>query len=297
MTSMAITDPEVLAFIRRTKAFGADGDSIAAYRAAYDAMSAAFHGSRPEGLRVDDALCGEATDPVPVRTYHGGTQARVLYFHGGGWVLGGLDSHDSICAEIAAQTRTTVTAVDYRLAPEHRHPAAYEDCETVLLAQAPPAIVVGDSAGGNLAAALAITHPGRVRAQVLIYPSLGGERLQLPSYDERAEAPLLATRDLAAFTQWRCAGPPPWDDPRFAPFAASDLAGLPPCFVSAAEHDPLRDDGPEWARRLAAAGVPAECVVEAELPHGHLRARHESRRAAAAFRRITDAIGAFSQPG
>jgi len=159
-----------------------------------------------------------------------------------------------------------------------------------------PLIVVGDSAGGNLAAAVALARPHKIRGQVLIYPGLGGNALGLASYAERAEAPMLTMADLEFYAQVRAGGPPPMDDPTFAPLAAKSFAGLPPCFISAAEHDPLRDDGEAYVMRLTEAHVAAEFVVEPDLPHGNLRARTMSKRAAAAFQRCIQAVRRMAEP-
>ncbi len=156
-------------------------------------------------------------------------------------------------------------------------------------------ILAGDSAGGNLAAAVARTLRGAdIRGQVLIYPGLGGDMIGLESYVECAEAPLLTTRDIHFYREVRAGGPPPKDDPTFFPLLAKDFTGLAPCFVSVADVDPLRDDGVEYVRLLIGAGVTAYCAVEPQLPHGFLRARHMSHRAADAFGRIVDAIKEFA---
>ena len=129
---------------------------------------------------------------------------------------------------------------------------------------------------------------------MLIYPGLGGEGLDLPSYTECAEAPLLTARDVRFYRGVRAGGDVPEDDPTFFPLAAGDFSGLTRCFISAAGVDPLRDDGVEYVRRLIGAGVTAYCVVEPQLPHGHLRARTVSHRARDAFGRILDAIREFA---
>ena len=298
--SSTITDRQVLAFIERTESFyppDAVEFSVAEQRALYDRMSAAFRQPRPPGLTVVDEVLDGAGAPVPARRYTPASPgpARVLYFHGGGFVVGGLDSHDDVCAEIAARVGVEVVSADYRLCPEHPHPAAYRDALAAVDALADrPLVVAGDSAGGNLAAAVALARGHLLRGQVLIYPGLGGDRLGLASYTERARAPLLSAEEVSYYREIRAGGPPPVGDPSFCPLAARDLSGLPRCFVSAAEHDPVRDDGVEWVRRLREAGIEAEAVVEPDLPHGHLRARTMSARAAAAFDRVVEAIGRFA---
>ncbi len=305
--STEITDPEILAFIEQAAGYYPEGKanlSIPERRRRYDAMAADFRQPRPADVLVTDSTVAGPAGPVPQRCYapNDPRPVTVLYFHGGGFMLGGLDSHDDVCAEIARRTRCPVTAVDYRRTPEHVHPAQYEDSLAAAHAALAmgPVILCGDSAGGNLSAALALAlredpaGGAAIRGQILIYPTLGGERIGLPAYEENAEAPMLTTRDMVFYQELRAGGPPPDDDPSFFPFAATDYAGLAPCFASTAEADPLRDDGVEYVRRLAAAGVEAWCTVERQLPHGHLRARASSTRARAAFDRILAAIEYFA---
>ena len=297
-----ITDPEILSFIAKNDSlYPADtvDFSIEEQRRVYDRMSEGFQVGHPEGVMVEDGAFAGPGGAIRFRRYMPETPLaeRVLYFHGGGFVVGGLESHDDVCAEISEVCGVEVVSVDYRLCPEHPHPAAYDDAVAAMLEFGDkPLILCGDSAGGNLAAAVSLSHRDRVKAQVLIYPGLGGNALNLRSYSERGEAPMLTAKDLEFYAAVRTGGaPPPQDDPTFMPLAEKDSSGAPPCFVSSAEHDPLRDDGPEYAARLLAAGVAAEAVVEPELPHGHLRARHMSKRAAEAFSAVTRAISGFCE--
>ena len=302
--SSEITDPEVLAFIEKTEAAyppDAVSLSIAGQRKIYDQMTELFRQPRPASIAVEGGgVMRPSGGLIPVRRYwprDPGT-ARVLYFHGGGFVVGGLDSHDDVCAEIAQDCGLEVVAIDYRLCPEHPHPAAYEDALAAVDFFADrPLVVVGDSAGGNLAAAVSLARGHKIWGQVLIYPGLGGEDLELAAYEERSEARLLTTEDVHFYKDIRAGKADCFGDPTFAPLQAKSFSGAPACFVSSAEHDPLRDDGPEYVLRLIQADVWAEAVVEPELPHGHLRARHMSARAKAAFDRITDAIRRLSDNG
>ncbi|MFQ5564867.1 MAG: alpha/beta hydrolase [Paracoccaceae bacterium] len=300
--STGITDAEVLEFIARTDIFyppNAVEHTIADQRRFYDEMCDAFRQPRPAGVTVTNETIDGPGGAISQRRYvpENARPVTVVYFHGGGFIVGGLESHDDVCAEIAAATGCPVISVDYRLSPEHIHPAAYDDslaAARAALAKG-PVILAGDSAGGNLAAAVAQTLRGAaIRGQVLIYPGLGGEGVGLPSYTECAEVPMLPTRDIRYYRTIRSGGPVPEDDPTFSPLVASDLGGLAPCFISAAGVDPLRDDGVEYDRRLVGAGVTAYCVVEPQLPHGHLRARTMSHRARDAFGRILDAIREFA---
>lgn len=299
--SSKITDGEVLAFIDKVNAFyPADAVSFSVHdqRTWYDRMAEHFRQSRPASVAVENGGLTGSGGLIPVRRYWPSEPgiARVIYFHGGGFVVGGLESHDDVCAEIADRAGVEVVSVDYRLCPEHVHPAAYQDALSAVdhLCDR-PLIVAGDSAGGNLAAAVSLARPDKICAQVLIYPGLGGNSLGLVSYTERAEAPLLAASDIQYYSRIRAGGPPPEDDPTFAPLSAKGFRNLPPCFISVAEHDPLRDDGAAYIERLASAGVAGELVVEPELVHGHLRARTVSARAAGAFDRICAAITAFAK--
>ena len=142
---------------------------------------------------------------------------------------------------------------------------------------------------------MALARGHKLWGQVLIYPGLGGEAQGLASYAERANAPLLTTDDIHYYQRIRAGKDhDAADEPTFSPLKAKDFSKAPPCFVSSAEHDPLRDDGPAFVLRLTEAAVAAEVVIEPELPHGHLRARHTSARALEAFGRITAAISRFS---
>lgn len=283
-------DADTLAWIEQVEGESTPmGASIQAMRAAYEASRKAAHRGRPAGLRVEDVtLAG-----CPARRYHAGTRGRVLFFHGGGYVLGSLDSHDDACAPLAVGAQCEVIALDYRLAPEHPFPAAYEDALAAAMALNGPFVLAGDSAGGTLAAgvALALRETGNVVGQVLIYPALGGAALDLPSYREKADARLLTTNDMRWYAeQW---GAPP-DDPRAAPLLAEDVRGVAPCIAFAAAEDPLRDDAVAWVARLRAAGISAQAHIEEGLPHGYLFARHDSAMAAAAFTRVVEAISGFA---
>ncbi|WLH46738.1 alpha/beta hydrolase [Pseudomonas beijingensis] len=275
---------QISAFIDQTLSFTSPDDSLAGSRQAYSRMCRAFSPPCPPTLAIEDfELAG-----VAVRAYYPQRAAPIagwpclLYLHGGGWVVGDLDSHDFICMALAAELGALVVAVDYRLAPEHPFPAGFEDCLAVWrhLTDAPFAIdprrrlVVGDSAGGNLAAALclALRDAGQPlpRAQVLIYPALGGPA-DLPSRHECFDAPLLSSRDLARYEALYLGGARP--SPYAMPLLAADLSGLPPALVAVAQWDPLRDDGVRYSERLNAAGGDAVLYLGKGLVHGCLRGR------------------------
>ena len=296
-----LIDEETWAFIRRTaESYPEDAVdlSIDDQRRVYDAMCQDFRQPRPVGVETQD----RSADGVPVRVYTAGVPTRtVVYFHGGGFVVGGLDSHDDVCAEICAQTGYRVVAVDYRLCPEHLHPAQFQDAwaATKWAAQefGDPLVLAGDSAGGNLAAAVAHHSRGRlenVLGQVLIYPVLGGDTSR-GSYIEHAHAPLLTSDEVLFYEKIRCGGTVPENDPTFAPLSDTDFSGLPPTVVVTADCDPLRDDGPAYCKRVSAAGGQAHWINEPGLVHGHLRARSSVKRAADSFERISVAIEALGQ--
>jgi len=294
---------------------GAVNLTMAQQRAFYDKLCAHFRRPRPAGLDVRDLAVEGPGGAVPIRLYRPAVREPLpvlLYSHGGGYVLGGLDSHDDICAEIASGAGVVVVAVDYRLAPEHRFPAAFEDCRAaqawVIAAGSghgidPARLVIGgDSAGGNLTAALALDARDQggpaLAGQVLIYPGLGGDRRR-GSYVERANAPGLSTADTEYYRSVYI-GPP--DDPGHAsklahPLLETDYRGLPPAFLVAAEWDPVRDDCFVYAERLRAAGIPASVRHEPLLVHAFLRARHMSRPAADSFAAIVAAVRSLAYRG
>jgi acetyl esterase len=299
-----VTDPEVLDFIARTEAaFPADANvaSPAERRRQYDTMCALFRAPRPAGVEVADSLAGGVATRRYFPVAEVAARPFLLYCHGGGFVVGSLDSHDDICAEIAVRARLEVVAVDYRRAPEHVYPAPLDDVTVAWLALADSGragLVAGDSAGGGLAAALCL-RMRRLRAampvgQVVIYPSLGGDGTAA-SYRENADAPLLRTSDLAHYTRYH-GGAAEACDPELFPLRATDFSGLPPALVVTADVDPLRDDGPAYAAALRAAGGRAHWRNEPQLVHGYLRARHVSRRAARSFQAICDWIARAADP-
>jgi acetyl esterase len=221
---------------------------------------------------------------VPIRAYYPKSEApspALVYFHGGGWVLGDLESHDHVCRALANSVSCVVLSVDYRLAPEHKFPAAVHDsyAATAWIADhadelgidASRIAVGGDSAGGNLAAVvsqIARDSGGpKVIFQLLIYP--GTDMLMnLPSIDENADGPLLTKAAMHWFVNHYLNGEKDRTDPLASPLLASNLQGLPPAFIITAECDPLRDEGEAYALRLEEAGVPVEVERYDGMPHG-----------------------------
>ena len=272
--------------------------TMAEQRAFYDRYCAHFRKPRPAGVAAEDLRYGG----VPCRHYRlAGTENAPLlvYLHGGGFVLGGLDSHDDVCAELCAGARIDVVAVDYRLAPEHPFPAAFEDGWAALKAVASTnaeIIIGGDSAGGNLAAALCLKardeEAPRLKGQVLIYPGLGGD-MDSGSYVSQSHAPGLSTADVRYYRDTYRGG-----GSKFAePLRETDFRGLPPAFMVAAALDPLHDDCFAYAAALRAAGVHAQVRDEPLLVHAFLRARNMSLPARASFEAITQACASLAHHG
>ncbi|VDC27326.1 alpha/beta hydrolase [Pseudogemmobacter humi] len=286
----SLIDAPTRAFIRRTESFYPPETAsfpVEEQRRIYGRMCAAFAQPRPPGLHVRD----EAVGGVSCRIF-AGAGPRVVYCHGGGFVVGGLDSHDDICAGICDRTGLEVVAVDYRLAPEHPHPAALEDVLAVIGALPGRLVLAGDSAGGCLAAAAChVLRDPRILGQVLIYPLLGGDTGR-GSYVTHADAPMLTRADVAYYAGIRGAAK---GDPTALPLDDGDFTGLPMTLAVAAECDPLADDATDYAARIRAAGGRARAVTDAGLVHGWLRARHSAPRAAQSFQRITDTIAAFAR--
>jgi acetyl esterase len=300
-----LIDAQMWAYIRRLdEAYPPDATSydVAGQRRLYDEMCALFRQPRPPGIATEDAPLGG----VPCRFYRneeGSDAATVLYLHGGGFVVGGLESHDDVCAEICARTGFALVSVDYRLAPENPFPRCFEDAWAALAAlaarQEGPILLAGDSAGGNLAAALAHHARGRIEeriaGQVLIYPGLGGD-MSRGSYITHAEAPHLTRADLEAYRTLRSGGAePPQDDPRYAPLQDSDFSRLPPTVIITAECDPLSSDGESYRDALRAAGGRAHWSDVKGMVHACLRARTLSDRAAGFFDEVVSAIAALGQ--
>lgn len=302
-------DQEIQRFIEKTDAFypaDAVNHSIPEQRRWYDALCREFAAPRPDRVSAKDEILSLPGRQIGLRRYRRDNpdgRAVILFLHGGGFVLGGLESHDDHCNEICDRTGLDIVAVDYRLSPEFTHPAAFDDALAAfdhVVAQGKPVILVGDSAGGTLCAAVAQArkaHTGTALiGQVLIYPSLGRD-LETPSMISQSAAPGLTTADVAYYFKIRAGGEPPLDDPTFCPMAAADFSGLPPTVMMAAEVDPLCDDCARYAERLTAVGVPVHAQVDAGLIHGHLRARRMSAKAAQSFDDICRGIEILAAGG
>ena len=274
--------------------------SMAEARAGYDAFMLEMGGRpAPIGEIVDRTIEGPA-GRLRVRTYRpAGTVARllpaILYFHGGGWVMGSLEGYDLVCRYFCARTGCAVVAVDYRLAPEHKFPAAIDDAvaayrwlaaEAVGLGIDPARIVIaGDSAGGNVAAVAARLLRDEARPpclQWLIFPATD-LAFDSPSYKSCGEGFMVTRTAMEWFRGHYLNDPSEIDDPRASPLRASDLSGVAPALIFTNGIDPLRDEGHAYADRLAAAGVRTIHREFDSLIHGFIGLRGAIQAAARAM--------------
>lgn len=277
-------------------------------RAENRAGAAAVAGPPPPMERIEALTIPGPAGPIPARLYippsaPAPPRPLLVYFHGGGWTIGDLDTHDGVCRFLATHTGAAVLSVDYRLAPEHPFPAAVEDAFAAFrwaaegaaeLGTDPARIaVVGDSAGGNLAAAvslLARDGGGPSPAmQALIYPvtdAVGGQR----SRDLFAEGFLLTKADMDWFERHYLPDIASSGDPRVSMLRADDLSGLPPAYVMTAGFDPLRDEAEAYAERMRAAGVRVALRRHPGLIHGFANMTAISRSARAAMLELAGAL-------
>ena len=280
-------DPQAQALLDQLASLGGQPLSsmgVAEARRMMEMMSA-MRGTPVEVASVVDRRVPGPQGEIPVRVYTPNGSAPLpllVYFHGGGWVLGSLETHDGVCRSLAAGAGCVVVSVDYRLAPEHCYPAAAEDCFAAtqwahthaaeLGADAKRIAVGGDSAGGNLAAVVAQMArdsgaPGLV-FQLLIYPATDAA-YDTASYHDNATGYLLTTDDMRWFWgHYLGDAPARAAEPYCSPLRAGSLAGLPPALVITAEFDPLRDEGEAYGAQLEEAGVPARLTRYDGLIHG-----------------------------
>jgi acetyl esterase len=277
-------DPHVEALLTQMRAMGEGRPQMhelppAEAREAYIAF-AALSGEAPAIASVVDDKAGD----IPVRIYTPRGDAPfpvVVFLHGGGWVVGDLDTHDVMCRILAHEAGSVVVAVHYRLAPEHRYPAAAEDAHTAAVWAHEHAAewggdpgrmaVCGDSAGGNLSAVVALMARDRggppLRFQVLIYPVVDAGRNSV-SYNDPETSQLLTREGMDWFWSNYLSCDDDATDPYCSPLAAADLKGLPPALVITAEYDPLRDEGEAYAVRLRDAGVEVTSHLYEGQVHG-----------------------------
>lgn len=310
-----LLDPQLAVLVRVSNALRLDAlENLepAVARARTGRSLRLLAGRRHPDVEVHERTMPGPGGPLTLRIYTPKDIARpapaLLYLHGGGFVIGSLDTHDAPCSLFAALGRCVVLAVDYRLAPEHKFPAAVDDAlagfrwladNAAELGLDPRRLAVGgDSAGGNLSAVVAQTAvreawPVRPAFQLLLYPALDMRR-QHPSHREFGDGYMLTTASIDFFLKNYLRTPEDITDLRASPLLAGDLSRLPPAYIATAGFDPLRDEGDEYAERLRRAGVPAELARHTGLVHGFLSLGDGIKAAAAALedagRALRDAL-------
>ena len=285
--------PEVRALLEAMDAQGAAPleslDPVMARAGRLEPMKAL--GGEPDVLgRVEDLSVPGPGGNVPIRVYaseQGGIRPALIYFHGGGFVFGNLDTHDAACRAIAKESGAVVISVDYRLAPEHKFPAAVEDsyAATIWVRQNAAKLGIdpecislgGDSAGGNLATVVAIrcrdAGGPALASQVLIYPVTDVSSFDTDSHRDFAEGYFLTRAAMNWFTGHYVPSADLTRHPEVSPLLAPDVSGLPPALVITAEFDPLRDEGEAYAQRLRQAGVPVTVSRYPGMIHGFVSMR------------------------
>ena len=248
-------------------------------------------GGEPDALgRVEDLVIPTPDGDLPVRVYAseaGGVRPALVYFHGGGWVFGNLETHDAVCRALAKESGAVVISVDYRLSPEHKFPAAVDDAQAAtrwvaanaesLGIDARRIAVGGDSAGGNLAIVVAMrcrdAGGPALAAQVLLYPVTDLSSFDTASHRELGEGYFLSGAAMDWFSGHYLASADHKRHPEVSPLLAPDVSGLPPALVVTAEFDPLRDEGEAYAERLKKAGVPITVSRYPGMIHGFVSMR------------------------
>jgi acetyl esterase len=287
---VAATLLPVLAAIAGLPAESSDDPArrVATAREGIEVFSALGVGPIDALADVHDRLVDGPHGPIPVRVYRRdptATRPAVMYFHGGGFVAGNLGTHDVICRRLAKASGAVVVSVDYRLAPEHRFAIPLDDCHAAtswvaahgeeITADGGRLAVAGDSAGGNLAAAVALRSRvagPTLAAQVLVYPCIDAA-CAMASYAENGEGYLLTAAAMRDVWEWYLGPDGDPTDPLASVLDAPDLSGLPPTLIQTAEYDPLRDEGEEYGRRLDAAGVGVTVHRYDGMIHGFLGLR------------------------
>ncbi len=277
-------DTEAKAFLEAVKAAGRPDVATLTppeAREVYRETRGAVTPEPPEMSEIDNIAAPGPHGPIPLRYYRpAGVDKRepipvLVFYHGGGWVIGDLDTHDVVCRLLSNAARCAVVSVDYRMGPEHKFPAAVDDAyaaahwvagEAKSLRIDPEKLAVGgDSAGGNLAAVVALMARGKrkegdasapkIGYQLLIYPATD-MHMDTKSHESFAKDHLLTRASMDWFQLQYLNGAQDRDDWRASPLRAKSLAGLPPAYVVVAGHDPLRDEGEAYAEALKKAGVP-----------------------------------------
>lgn len=285
------------------------GSSIQDERKSWNDYARKMSQPVPAYITTEDREVATADFSVPIRIYRkstGGNTGCLIYMHGGGWTKGDIDSSEALAWGLCDASGAMVISVGYRLAPEHVFPAAFNDCQGVLqwaythaedLGIDPGKIVLaGDSAGGNLTAALSVATRDadgpKVAAQVVIYPAIG-EYIDTDSYHANATGYGLTTDRYRFYCKQYLGGSFDIDDVRARPMLAKDFSDLPPAYVVTAEFDPIRDDGRVYAKRLVETGNDCTYRECRGLIHGFFRARFQSQAAASELDRIGDFLRPF----
>jgi acetyl esterase len=306
-------DPQAQTLLEVMEAMGAPAlQTLPVDQARAQMRAALLTRGEPRALHhVEDTRLPTPHGALPLRLYRPapGVLPIALFLHGGGWMLNDIDTHDGLCRRIAKRSGWLVASLAYRLAPEHRHPAALHDARLAydwLLQNAAqlegnPALValVGESSGASTAAALALllrdTKAPPPAFQVLAYPPVDVPG-RWPSHRERGSGYTLDSPLLQWFVEHNLPldfdPSDPYRDPYLFPLGAPDLTGLPPALVMTAEFDPLRDEGIAYAERLAAAGVPVDHLHADDQMHGFLMVDRAIARAGALIDRLADGLAA-----
>lgn len=302
-------DPKVQALLDMMAA--ANMPKIGSISAAeFRRLQATVQASMPPGpdiYKVTDSTIPTKNGGIPIRTYlpSAAPTALIVYYHGGGWTLGSLDGYDTPLRKLAIKSGAAIISVDYRLAPEHRFPAAVEDALSALhwiginvakiAGKKVPLFVSGDSAGGNLSAVVAqiVRDEGGpdIAGQILLYPSTDGDIGS--SYMTKFVSPFLTKEEISWFYDQYIPDKAMRSDPRFAPVHASSLAGLPPAFILTAEYDLLCEEAEIYAQKLKEAGVPVRLKRYLGTIHGFFSVDGGLEHSVAA----TDDIASFIKNG
>jgi acetyl esterase len=306
-----ILDPDaerLLAMVREAGRPALETLTPAEARAAYSAARSVMQLEPQQVAEVRNLMAPGPLGDIPLRLYvpmgapEGVATPGLVYFHGGGWVIGDLDSHDGVCRHLANASRCRVVSVDYRMAPEYKFPAAFDDsaaatrfvCENAASLGIDPARIAvgGDSAGGNLAAAVAVLSAQgglpKLAYQLLIYPVVD-LAMTFDSYKRVTEGVLLTATSMRWFIDLYLNNVADRVDWRGSPIRAPDLSATPPAFVLTVAHDPLCDEGIAYARRLEQEGVRVAHMHLSDQIHGFLTMGRIVR----ASGLVTDAMGAL----
>ena len=302
--------PEVLAFLEANEAEGGPAiETLSPAEARQTAIEGlkAFAGQPEKIGSIEEIRIPHPERPIPLRIYTPAAEGPfpcLTYFHGGGWVVCDLDTHDTVCRAIARQAGAVVVAVDYRLSPEYKFPAAVDDCYAATQWVAANAArlrvdrhriaVGGDSAGGNLSTVMCLKSRDEggpaLALQVLVYPVTNLASFDTPSYGEFAAGYYLTRAEMEWFRGHYLARAEDAQNPYASPMLAPDLRGLPPALVITAECDTLRDEGEAYARRLAEAGVDVTCTRYAGMIHPFFSLRGTLSQGRRAIEQVSAAV-------